>query len=372
MMMPSRVFFSDLRASRERNIFHKIQILLDKVGINSIIGPNDLVAIKLHFGEKGCTSFVSPIYLRVIVDKIKEYGGKPFLTDVNSLYVGPRSDAVLHHITAMENGFVYPVVNAPVIIAGGLRGKSAETIHIGLKHYQEVEIASEIIQADTLVSMAHFKGHELTGFGGAIKNLGMGCATRRGKLSQHSTVKPEINQNICIACGTCLRWCAFGAIHIESGRNKARINDILCAGCGECILACSEKAVTLHWNESVTYVQEKMVEHLYGLLKNKEGKAVFLNFITQVSPACDCYPCSDTPIVGNVGIVASADPIAIDQASVDLVQQAEGNRNSSLPHNFAPGEDKFRALYPETDWTIQLKYGEELGLGSRNYQLVKI
>ena len=372
LMMPSQVFFSDLHTTRERNLFHKLQILLEKVGIDSIIRPNDLVAIKLHFGEKGCTAFVSPIYLRVIVDKTKEYGGKPFLTDVNSLYVGPRTEAVSHHITAMENGFVYPVVNAPVIIAGGLRGNTAEKIFIGLKHYQEVEIASEIMQADALVSVAHFKGHELTGFGGTIKNLGMGCAPRRGKLSQHSTVKPEINPEICLGCGLCLRWCAFGAIRIKPGEDKAWIDNSLCAGCGECILACPEEAVKLYWNESVAHVQEKMVEHLYGLLKNREGRVAFLNFITQVSPACDCYPCSDTPIVGDIGILASTDPIAIDQASVDLVQQAEGNRDSLLPHNFAPGEDKFRALYPEADWSIQLRYGEELGIGSRVYQLIKI
>lgn len=370
--MPPQVFFSDLRATRERNLFHKIQMLLEKVRIRSIITPNDLVAIKLHFGEKGCTAFIPPIYLRVIVDKIKEYGGKPFLTDVNSLYVGPRSEAVSHHITAMENGFVFPVVNAPVIIAGGLRGNTAEKIFIGLKYYQEVEIASEIMQADVLVSVAHFKGHELTGFGGTIKNLGMGCAPRRGKLGQHSTVKPEINWDLCKGCGLCIRWCAFGAISIKSGEEKALIDSSLCAGCAECILSCPENAVKLQWNESVAQVQEKMIEYLYGLLQNKKGKAVFLSFITQVTPGCDCYPCSDTPIVRDIGILASTDPIAIDQASVDLVQQAEGNRDSVLPHNFAPGEDKFRALYPKTDWSIQLRYGEELGLGSRAYQLIRI
>lgn len=370
--MLRQVFFSNLHTTRERNLLHKIQILLEKVQINSKIRANDLVAIKLHFGEKGCTAFVSPIYLRAIVDKIKEYGGKPFLTDVNSLYVGPRTEAVSHHILAMEHGFLYPVVNAPVIIAGGLRGNNAERIFIDLKHYQEVEIASEIMQADVLVSVAHFKGHELGGFGGTIKNLGMGCAPRRGKLSQHSTVKPELNRDLCIGCGVCLRWCAFGAVNIKPGDDKAQIDHQLCTGCGECVLACPEKAVKIQWNESVAHVQEKMIEHLYGLLKKKEGKVVFLNFITQVSPGCDCWPCSDAPIVGDIGILASADPIAIDQASVDLVQQAEGSKDSLLPHNLAPGEDKFRALYPETDWTVQLRYGEELGLGSRTYQLIKI
>jgi hypothetical protein len=370
--MPSQVFFSDLRATREKNIFAKIQALLEKVQLSSIIKPHDLVAIKLHFGEKGCTAFVSPIYLRIIVDQVKEYGGKPFLTDVNSLYVGPRVEAVSHHLLAMEHGFVYPVVNAPVIIAGGLRGNSGEKVFIGLKHYQEVELASEIMQADVLISVAHFKGHELTGFGGAIKNLGMGCATRRGKLSQHSTIRPEINEELCRGCGTCLSWCHFNALTIQPASNKAWINPELCAGCGECILSCPENAVKLNWNESGAYVQEKMVEHLYGLLKGKGDKVVFINFITQVSPGCDCYPLSDAPIVGDIGILASRDPLAIDQASIDLIQQAEGNPNSQLGRRVGPGEDKFRALYPEVDWSIQLRYGEQLGLGHCSYQLIRV
>jgi len=370
--MASQVFFSDLRASRDRNLFDKLRVLLDKLPLREVIAENDLVAIKMHFGEQGCTAFVPPIYLRIIVEKVREHRGRPFLTDVNSLYLGPRADAVSHHLLAMEHGFVYPVVKAPVIIAGGLRGNSGQKILVKLKHYQEVEIAHEIMQADALISVAHFKGHELTGFGGTIKNLGMGCATRRAKLSQHSTVKPEIQQDICTGCGSCLRWCNFRALTLSPVSNKASIDQGLCVGCVECLLSCPEKAIKLNWNESSIGVQEKMVEHLYGLLKNKGKKVLYLNFLTRISPVCDCYSFTDSPIVKDLGILASTDPIAIDQASVDLVNQAEGNRDSQLGMMVEAGRDKFRALYPDIDWSIQLSYGEQLGLGRRQYELIRI
>ncbi|MFH1624649.1 MAG: DUF362 domain-containing protein [Pseudomonadota bacterium] len=368
--MVSQVFYSDLRVTPKNNIFDKMASLLDRVDLKSKIKKGSLVAIKSHFGERGNTGYISPVLIRKIVDKVKEHGGKPFLTDCGTLYHLGRGDAVSHLITAIENGFDYAVVGAPVIIGDGLKGGSAVKVKINKEMFKEVSIGHDIFHSNSLISVAHFKGHELSGFGGTIKNLGMGCASRVGKLQQHSSVNPVVSERRCIGCGECIDWCAHGALSLMD--EKATIDLKKCVGCGECFLICKQEAIQVKWDETGPSFQKKMIEYAVGVLKGKEKRSVFMNFITDVSPACDCYPCSDAPIVSDVGIVASTDPVAIDQASVDLVNQQMGNRNSALKDNFNPGEDKFRGVYPHLDWNVQLEYGEEIGLGTRNYELVKL
>ena len=368
--MASEVFYSDLRATPKENLFFKLNSLLERVDLKSRIKKDNLVAVKLHFGERGTTAYIRPIFIRRIVDKIKDYGGRPFLTDCNTLYGGERGNAVSHIVMAIENGFDYAVVGAPLIISDGLKGSSAVKVKIDKEMFKQVSIGKEIFHSDSIVSVAHFKGHELSGFGGTIKNLGMGCGSRVGKLQQHSSVSPSIKKKLCIGCGDCVEWCAQDAISLID--EKAKIDPKKCIGCGECFLICKQEAIQAKWNEMGPSFQKKMVEYTLGVLKGKEEKSVFINFITEVSPACDCYPCSDVPIVPDVGIVASTDPIAVDQASVDLVNQQPGNTNSVLKGNFDPGGDKFRGIYPQIDWTVQLKYGEEIGLGTREYELMKI
>ncbi|RLB07866.1 MAG: 4Fe-4S ferredoxin [Deltaproteobacteria bacterium] len=368
--MASKVYFADLRAEVKRGLLDKIGELLDRVELPKRIKPNGMVAIKLHFGERGNTAYVRPIFLRRICQRVKELGGKPFLTDTNTLYGGSRSEAVSHITTAMENGFVFSVVGAPVIIADGLMGNASVRVPIEGKIYREVSIAHEIYYADSLIGVAHFKGHELSGFGGAIKNIGMGCASREGKLSQHSTLGPKVKKKECVGCETCVQWCAYGAIAIRG--EVAFIDPQKCVGCGECIVICPQGAIQIQWNEASPEFQRKMVEYAYGALKNKGGRVAFLNFITQVSPYCDCYGHSDAPIVGDVGILASNDPVAIDQASVDLVNAQPGSPNSPYTDGLPSGADKFRAVHREVDWEVQLAYGEEIGLGSREYELIKI
>jgi uncharacterized Fe-S center protein len=369
--MKSKVFFTNLRTTPQQNIFKKIDKLILKAKMKNSIAGGDLVAVKLHFGEKGNTSYVKPIYLRKIVDKIREWGGKPFLTDTNTLYSGSRKESVSHIETAIGNGFDYSVVNAPIIIADGLRGKSYEMVRIDRKWYQEVDIASEIYNADSLIAVTHVKCHELSGIGGVIKNIGMGCASLKGKLNQHSNVKPFVVADKCTGCLRCIQWCpAEGAIiRVEK---KVNIVSEVCIGCGECILPCRDGAIKIKWDADTASMQEKMVEHVYAALQNKKGKYAFISFLTQISPACDCYPASDTAVVGDIGILASKDPVAIDQAAADLINKQTGNRDSKLKTNFEPGEDKFRGVYPEIDWTVQLKYGEEIGLGTREYELIEV
>jgi uncharacterized Fe-S center protein len=368
--MASTVYFADLQTKVSRNLLDKVGELLDKVELPSRIKGKGTVAIKLHFGERGNTAYVRPVFLRRIVERVRAGGGNPFLTDTNTLYGGSRGNAVSHLITAEENGFAFSAVGAPLIIADGLMGNATVRVPIAGKIYQEVSIAHAIFYADALVVVTHVKGHELSGFGGAIKNVGMGCASREGKLSQHSTLGPAIKQKTCVGCKTCVTWCAYGAIEMRD--KKAFINPDRCVECGECIVICPEGAIQIQWNEAAPAFQRKMVEYSVGALKNKEKRATFISFITQVSPFCDCYGNSDTPVVGDVGVLASDDPVAIDQASIDLINAQPGNPASPYTRDLAPGADKFRAVHREVDGTVQLAYGEEIGLGQRGYDLVKI
>jgi uncharacterized protein len=352
--MQSTVWFTDLSAPPGKSLLDKTGNLLRAAGLSERIEPGDLTAVKLHFGEKGNTAFLRPIFVRKVVEEIAAAGGKPFLADTNTLYLGGRSNAVDHLRTAVTNGFAYAVADAPIVIADGLRGESAVPVPVEGRIFREVSIGAEIVNADAMVVLTHFKGHELSGFGGAIKNLGMGCSSRAGKLAQHSTVSPFVDPANCTGCGTCVAHCPSGAISVLSV--QALIDSKTCIGCADCIVVCPEHTVKIDWNEAAPMVQKKMVEHALGVLEGKRDSILFLTFLTQISPYCDCYGNSDRPIAPDVGILASCDPVAIDQACADLVIRAAGS-------------DPFRKTHPSIDWTTQLSYGEELGLGSRKYDL---
>lgn len=368
--MPSEVFAMDLRTSLQENLYVKLDRLLDAAGFDEIVKERHLVAIKLHFGEKGNTAYIPPIHLRHLVNRIKNLGGKPFLTDTNTLYVGSRTNSVDHLSTAIENGFAFAVAGAPLTIADGLRGNSDVAVAVNLPLYEEVYIGADVVHADSLISAAHFKGHELAGFGGTIKNLGMGCASRRGKLAQHCEISPEFEAKKCIGCGECVDHCPADAIELV--KKKAIKDSDKCIGCGECIAVCPEEAVSIPWDSDTARFQKKMVEYTLGVLKGKEERSIYLNFVTKVTPQCDCYGFSDTPLVKDLGILASSDLVAIDQAAVDLVNAQPALADCCLETNRGPGEDKFRGVYPHIDWSIQLGYAEELGLGSRDYELIYV
>ncbi|NJD36966.1 MAG: DUF362 domain-containing protein [Geobacter sp.] len=366
----SNVYFADMRASHKENLFDKISKLLALCGLPQRVGEGELAAVKIHFGEKGNSAFIRPIFARRVVDDLKKLGAKPFLTDSSTLYPGERKEAVSALACGIENGFAYAVVGAPLIISDGLRGVSEVTVPVNGELLQQVYIGTEIVEADALVALSHFKCHELTGFGGAIKNLGMGCASRKGKLVQHSTVAPVVAAKHCIGCTLCLKSCAHDAITMVAG--KAVINAEKCAGCSRCITVCPVKAINIQWNEAADLVMKKMAEYALGAVANKQGKTIYVNFITQVSPACDCYGHCDAPIVNDIGICASTDPVAVDQACADLVNNARGNQDSALKTGHEPGGDKFRGVWPEIPWQVQLEHAEKVGLGSRAYTLVKI
>ncbi len=366
--MASPVYFMDFRATFRESLTAKLARLMKTAGLEDVVGKRDLTAVKLHFGERGGTAFIRPVFLGTVVEAVKALGGKPFLTDTNTLYAGTRSDTPSHLETAVKNGFAYSVVDAPLVIADGLRGLADVAVPVDGKHFTSAYIGTDIHHADALISLAHFKGHELSGFGGALKNVGMGCASRRGKLAMHSTVSPKVIRKRCVSCGECKKHCPSSAISFNDDK-KAVIDETKCIGCGECIVVCAVEAVQIRWNQSVPVFLEGMMEYTKAVIQPKNGKVLYVNFVNNISPMCDCVNHSDTPIVKDIGILASLDPVALDQACADLVNREEASTGSCLKTNILPGEDKFKGLYPQVDWEIQLDYAEKLGLGTRAYTL---
>ncbi|MFC1617015.1 DUF362 domain-containing protein [Candidatus Margulisiibacteriota bacterium] len=368
--MSSNVYFFDFRSSgMKNNTIQKLQKLLQLEEFKDIFQPEDLTAIKLHFGEKGNNAFVSPVYIRQCVDYLKSLGVKPFVTDTNTLYKGSRANAIDHIRTALEHGFSYPTINAPIIIADGLKSQDYSEVEINQEHFKKVRIANNIIEADSMLVVSHFKGHELSGYGGAIKNLAMGCAPVAGKMDQHSA-RPDVNESLCNGCGICVKICDWNAYKIEN--NISKIDKSLCVGCGKCLNICPQNAIYLDWETDINEFIKRMTEYAYGAIKNKQGKLLFINVVNNISPVCDCYGFNDIPIAENVGILASTDPLALDKACFDLVNKAKPIRNSALPKDYKQGDDKFKAIHPYVDSMSQISYGEKVGLGIGIYNLQKI
>jgi uncharacterized protein len=369
-MMKSMVFFANLRAfSDQESTTAKVLRLFDRAGFSDIINSGDMTAIKLHFGERGNDGFISPVFVRQVVERIRECGGMPFLTDTNTLYPGSRSNAVDHITTAILHGFDFAVTGAPIIIADGLRGKNVARVSIEKKHFETVSIAGDIALSDSMIVMSHVKGHIVSGFGGALKNLAMGCAPPEGKRAQHNA-RPFTLTDRCSGCGTCVDACPTSVITIE--KKKSVINRDACIGCFECMHVCPEHAIDIDWETEIPVFMERMVEYAYGAVKAKKGKVGYMNFLIRITPDCDCFPFSDTPIVPDIGILASQDPVAIDAASFDLVNQQTGFTNSLLTAHHGKGQDKFKGVHAQTDGYRQITYAEEIGLGSGTYDLISI
>jgi len=369
-MEKSKVFFTDLKTKPGSNLLDKLEKLIKIAGISEIDFKNKFTAIKIHFGEPGNLAFIRPNYAAKVVSIIKKLDGIPFLTDANTLYTGKRSNAVDHLQTAMENGFNPMVVGCNVIIADGLKGTEFRDIEINLKHCKTAKIGSAIADADIIISMNHFKGHEMTGFGGALKNLGMGSGSRGGKLEMHSASKPKIVEKNCVSCGQCIKNCSQGAIFFNKN-GKAIIEYEKCIGCGQCVAMCRFNAAQVVWNESADSANEKIAEYAYAVIKNKQS--FHINFIMDVSPDCDCFSNNDIAIVPNIGIAASFDPVALDKACVDLVNSAPVINGSILDDgSYKNGEDKFGHIHANTDWNVGLQHGEKIGLGNLQYELVVI
>ena len=368
----SLVYFTDFSTAGGVGLADKMERLASAAGLREMGFKDKLVAIKVHFGEPGNLAFLRHNYAARIATVIKELGGLPFVTDANTLYKGERADAARHLRAATENGYHEASLGCPVIIADGLRGYDHRAVEINMKHFQKAYIASAVAEADVIVSLNHFKGHVETGFGGALKNIGMGSGSREGKYQMHSGSTPKIKRENCTGCGQCVSHCAYEAITLDASR-KAKIDKKKCVGCGQCVAVCNFGAARMTWDQGGQALGERIAEYAYATLKGREH--IHINVITDVSPLCDCVGYNDIPIVPGIGFLASRDPVAIDAASAILVKEAPINPSSVLDKHIdehgGKGLDKFLLLAPEAHWQESLAYAESIGLGQVRYKLIR-
>ncbi|MDR1681672.1 MAG: DUF362 domain-containing protein [Prevotellaceae bacterium] len=367
------VYFTNLHTSASLNLQGKMERLVRAAGIEKIDFKDQFTAIKIHFGEPGNLAYIRHNYAGRMVEILQALGARVFLTDSNTLYSGRRANAIDHLLSAFENGFTTTGVKAPVIIADGLKGTEYVEIPVESAICKTAKIGAAIANADIIISMNHFKGHEQAGFGGALKNLGMGSASRGGKLDLHSSSQPRIEAKRCTACRQCMRFCNYGAITVCSAARTAAIDHKKCVGCGQCIAVCRFDAVQPVWDNSSETMNRKIAEYSFALLKDKPHFHV--NFIMNVSPDCDCWASNDIPLVPDIGIAASFDPVALDQASADLVTAApsiHGSRGNEEGMLNLTGMDKFTHVHPNTNWRVGLEHAEQIGLGSTDYDIVGV
>ncbi len=368
-MERSKVYYTDMRTSFTENLPQKLERLIRAAGIGEIDFQNKYAAIKMHFGEPGNLAYLRPNYAAVVVKVIKELGGKPFLTDCNTLYVGGRKNALDHIDAAYANGFSPFSTGCHVIIADGLKGTDEVLVPVeGGEYVKEAKIGRAVMDADVFITLTHFKGHEATGFGGALKNIGMGCGSRAGKMEMHSAGKPYINQELCVGCGRCIKICAHDAPGIMDG--KASIDHEKCVGCGRCIGVCPMDAVLAASDESNDILNCKIAEYSKAVLA---GRPHFhISLVVDVSPNCDCHAENDIPIVPDVGMFASFDPVALDMACVDAVNRQPVIANSQLDRMPHVHHDYFMDSAPQTNWKSCIEHAEKIGIGTGAYELIEI
>lgn len=374
-MDKSKVYFTNLRATPNMNLLQKLERLVKKAGIEQIDFSGKFTAIKIHFGEPGNLAFLRPNYAKVIADIIKNRDGKVFLTDCNTLYVGRRKNALEHLDAAYENGYNPLTTGCQVIIGDGLKGTDEAYVPVTCGEYvREAKIGQAVMDADIIVSLNHFKGHELTGFGGALKNIGMGCGSRAGKMEMHSDGKPSVASEVCVGCGACSKICAHSAITVND--KKASIDHTNCAGCGRCIGTCHYNAITAAWDESNDILNKKIAEYAWAVLHSRPH--FHISLVIDVAPFCDCHSENDVPIIPDIGMFASFDPVALDIACADMANQAPVIAGSYLEEQLKNQDgrhgkhDHFKATHPETNWLACVNHAEKIGLGKKTYELIEV
>ena len=358
-----------MHATLSENLLQKLKRLIKTAGIGQIDFNRKYAAIKIHFGEPGNLAFLRPNYAKVVADTVRELGGKPFLTDCNTLYVGGRKNALDHLNSAYENGFSPFSTGCHILIADGLKGTDEALVPVeGGEYVKEAKIGHVVMDADVIISLTHFKAHEATGIGGTLKNVGMGCGSRAGKMEMHSSGKPHVEQELCVGCGSCQKNCAHGAITIRN--RKASIDHGLCVGCGRCVGVCPMDAAQPDSGESNDILNKKMAEYAFAVL---HGRPQFhISLVVDVSPYCDCHAENDVPIVPDVGMFASFDPVALDVACAEAVNRQPAVPGSILEKRGNARCDYFADVHPTTDWNVMIDHAVRLGLGSRDYELIEI
>jgi uncharacterized Fe-S center protein len=375
-MEKAKVYFTDFRTKANGDgLPTKLKKLIKKAGLADLDLEGKFVAIKMHFGEMGNISYLRPNYARAVVDVIKELGGKPFLTDCNTLYPGSRKNALEHLYCAWENGFTPLTVGCPILIGDGLKGTDEVEIPVaGGEYVEKAKIGRAVMDADVFISLNHFKGHENAGFGGAIKNIGMGCGSRAGKCEQHISGQPTINEDLCRGCKKCMALCANDGLIFDETTKKMSVDKDHCLGCGRCIGACNFDAISFEDFHAPRLLNCKMAEYAKAVL---DGRPHFhISLVVDVSPNCDCHCENDAPILPNIGMFVSKDPLALDQACVDACMAATPMPGSQLYDrmqrpDFHDHHDHFKNSTPESEWKSCLEHAEKIGLGTREYDLIK-
>lgn len=330
------------------------RLILDR-SLFDFINENDLVPIKTHFGEKKNLGFVRPLHLAMLGRLLAARKALPFLTETSTLYKGDRTNAVLHSALAQRHGFGQDATGLPLIMADGILGDEEVEVEIPGRIYRRVKIAALMARVQALVAVSHFTGHLAAGFGACLKNLGMGLSSRRGKMIQHSTAKPRVMEKQCTGCGVCVRWCPANAITL--GVSSAVIDGGLCIGCGQCLAMCRFDAVGYNWGATYEELQKKVVEHALGVATILRNNALYINFLTRISKDCDCMHSYEN-IVPPVGVLVSRDPVAIDAASLDLVEALAGKKLSELSYDIP--------------YRFQIDYAREIGFGNPDYEMIEV
>ena len=375
-MEKSKVYYTDFRAKLGEGLPLKLQRLIRTAGIDQIDMEGKFVAIKMHFGELGNLGFLRPNYARAVADVVKSLGGKPFLTDCNTLYPGSRKNALEHLYCAWENGFTPMTVGCPILIGDGLKGTDDVEVPVeGGEYVKAAKIGRAVMDADIFISLSHFKGHETTGFGGAIKNIGMGCGSRAGKKEQHSNGKPVINADACRGCKRCLHECANNGLHFDEATRKMQVVTENCVGCGRCVGACNFDAIAFANDAAAKELNCRMAEYTKAVIDGRPG--FHISLVMDISPNCDCHPENDAPILPDIGMFCSFDPLALDQACVDACLRQQPLPGSQLYDNmhkegFRDHHDHFENSTPESEYKTCLEHAAKIGIGSREYELIEM
>ena len=375
-MEKSKFYYTDFRAKLGEGLPLKLQRLIRTAGIDQIDMEGKFVAIKMHFGELGNLGFLRPNYARAVADVVKSLGGKPFLTDCNTLYPGSRKNALEHLYCAWENGFTPMTVGCPILIGDGLKGTDDVEVPVeGGEYVKAAKIGRAVMDADIFISLSHFKGHEMTGFGGAIKNIGMGCGSRAGKKEQHSNGKPVINADACRGCKRCLHECANNGLHFDEATRKMQVVTENCVGCGRCVGACNFDAIAFANDAATKELNCRMAEYTKAVIDGRPG--FHISLVMDISPNCDCHPENDAPILPDIGMFCSFDPLALDQACVDACLRQQPLPGSQLYDNmhkegFCDHHDHFENSTPESEYRTCLAHAEKIGVGSREYELIEM
>jgi uncharacterized Fe-S center protein len=355
--MASKVVFAPFEDGAPEDVVReKIIHAFEAADLASAVPADRPVAVKTHFGERGNNTYIPPSCVRAVVELVRRAGGKPCLVETSTLYRGQRHNAVDHFNLAVAHGFGPEQMGCPLIFLDGLLGHLHVEVEVGLKHCRTVAVAGDLVHMPGAIIVTHLTGHMLAGLGGAIKNVAMGLSSRPGKLRQHSDGQPRVDEGTCVACGACARWCPEDAIEVT---DAAAIDRAKCVGCGECVAVCPVGAVQFSWSAEPQVFNEKMAEYTYGCLKDKLGNTGFVTVVNRVTRDCNCMGGQDEIISADLGVLASCDPVAIDQAAADLVNEAHGG-------------DLFEETWPGKHYTAQFEHGEAIGLGSREYELVRL